>query len=129
MRLYELDLNWATRDNAQYKPNYDSSSFELLNCNIRDVLSNMESDFALDPDDELGGKNHIGDRVPRAKAHWQAGQPMDYPSAGYSKYHNSIYIDNGRHRTVAAYQLGKEYIPMFVSTDGIDKFKEIVRTK
>ena len=129
MKLFELNLNWADRDNANRPTNFDSDNLVMLRVNIEDVIKHMHSEFKLDLGDELGGKNSIGDRLPRAKEHFKAGGAMDLPEIGYSKWSKTIDFGNVRHRTVAAHQLGKKYIPMFVSIDGIDEFKKLVRTE
>jgi len=129
MKLYEIDLNWANKQNAQNPRNFGDRNYVLLNCNIEDVFNNGSGDFKLDPHDNLGGKNGIGQRAPNAKAHFQSGGAMDPPEVGYNPYQKTVDFTNGRHRAVAAFQLGHEYIPMFVSTSNIDKFKQIIRTK
>jgi hypothetical protein len=122
-------LNWATKENAERPNNFESDNYVLLQVNILDIMNNGEHDFKLDPFDRTGGKNAIGARLSYAIEHFKSGLPMDYPEAYYSKYKNNVGFDNGRHRAVAAFQLGEEYIPMFVFFDGIDDFKSIVRTK
>jgi hypothetical protein len=130
MKLFELhEFNWATRDNAEYKQIFDSDDVVQLMCNIEDVVNNMHSEFKLDLDSELGGRNSIGERLPKAKNHFTSGGAMDLPEVGYNDWSGTVDFGNGRHRTVAAYQLGKRYIPMFVAKDGLDEFKKLVRTK
>lgn len=130
MKLFELhDLNWASRDNAQYPFNFDDPDLVMLTVNIRDVFDNSGRGFRLDLEDELGGKNSIKDRLPRAKDHFKKGGAMDYPEIGYNSATKTVDFTNGRHRAAAAYQMGHEYIPMFVATDGLDEFKRVVRTQ
>lgn len=123
------NLNWAIKENAIRPNNFDVDHYELLYVNVIDMMNNTEKDFKLDPYDRTGGENSIGVRLPYAVEYFKSGQPMDYPEAYYSKYTKKVGFDNGRHRTVAAFQLGEEYVPMFVYTDGIDEFKNLVRTK
>jgi hypothetical protein len=127
-QLYEADLNWATRDNAQRPGNFDDKNYVLLMVNIKDTFDNGHSGFKLDVEDEKGGPNAIGDRLTKAKAHFEQGKPMDYPEVAYNLSTKTVDYTNGRHRAVAAYQMGKWFIPMFVSKDGLHKFKEVVRT-
>lgn len=130
MKLFELhDLNWATRDNAQYPPNFDDTNLTVLMVNVRDVFDSGGRSFKLDIDDEMGGRNAIKDRLPRAKDHFKRGGAMDYPEIGYNSATGTVDFTNGRHRAAAAYQMGHEYIPMFVSRDGLEEFKEVVRTR
>ena len=122
-------LNWATKENAERPNNFESRHHTLLRVSVLDIMQNGEHDFKLDPFDRTGGENAIGTRLPYAIEHFKSGLPMDYPEAYYSKYKKKAGFDNGRHRAVAAFQLGEEYVPMFVFTDGIDDFKSIVKTK
>jgi hypothetical protein len=126
---YMNKLNWATKENAVRPNNFDADHYELLHVNALDMMNNAENDFKLDPYDRTGGENAIGIRLPYAIEYFKSEQPMDYPEAYYSKYTKKVGFDNGRHRTIAAFQLGEEYVPMFVYTDGIDEFKKLVRTK
>lgn len=128
MKLDEV-FNWATRDNAEYKQIFDSKDVVRLLCNIEDVIKNMHSGFKLDLHSKLGGDNGIGERLPNAKRHFELGGAMDLPEVGYNDWSGTVDFGNGRHRTVAAYQLGKRYIPMFVAKEGLDEFKKLVRTK
>jgi hypothetical protein len=125
----DLKLNWATEDNAERPNNFTRPEYQVLQVNIKDLFANMDDDFTLDIQDSSGGKNAIGDRVKKAVDHFKAGEPMDYSEVSYSQYTKKINVDNGRHRALAAFQLGKEYIPMFIYKKNIDMFKKIVKTK
>ena len=127
--LKEYKLNWATKDNAQRPYNFDDKNYVILLVNIKDTFDKSHPGFALDPEDESGGPNAIKDRLPRAKEHFLKGEAMDYPEVAFNIATNTVDYTNGRHRAVAAYQLGKTYIPMFVSKDGLHQFKKNVRTK
>ena len=130
MKLFELDLNWANANNAEYRPQYERDEYTIVNANVEDVMKHAGSGFALDPHDETGGKNAIGNRLERAKAHFKAGGPMDLPIVGVTGHSNgATYISNGRHRMVAAFQLGHEYIPMHIYKSDLENFKKLVRTK
>ena len=124
-----IKLNWANKENSQRPSNFDSEDYIILNVNVLDIMTNSENDFKLDPYDAVGGKNSIGNRLPYALEHFVDGRPMDFSEAYYSPYKKKVGFDNGRHRAVAAFQLGHDYIPMFVFKENIDKFKEMVRTK
>lgn len=131
MRLFEIakQLNWADESNAERPMNFTNPGYTLLMCNIEDVFFHGTAGFTLDLGSPYGGKNSIGNRVDRAISHFNNGEPMDPPEVGYDKANDAISFSNGRHRAHAAYQFGYEYIPMFVWSDGLDKFKELVRTK
>ena len=122
-------LNWATPENAQRPNNFTDENQILMQVNVLDVMNNGESDFKLDPYDITGGENAIGNRLAHAREYFKEGHPMDYSEVHYSKYRKSIGFDNGRHRAIAAFHLGHEYVPMFVYKDGLDEFKKLVRTK
>lgn len=131
MLLFEVaSLNWAMDSDAAENPRaLEDEQFVILNCNIRDVLSNMKPDVRLDPDHVNGGENAIGDRLAKATDHFKRGGNMDLPAVGASEYHDHVSVDNGRHRMVAALRLGHEFIPMLVWIENLDKFKELVKTK
>lgn len=129
LQLNEDGLNWANKDNAQRPQNFDDKEQIILLVNIKDTFDNGPSGFNLDVDAEDGGSNAIKDRLPKAKEHFQSGKPMDYPEIGFNMSLKTVEYTNGRHRAVAAYQLGKEYVPMFVSKDGLSQLKKVVRTK
>lgn len=134
MKLHDLKsnkpkLNWANRSNAQYNPVFDSNDVVLLNVNVEDVINNMSRDFRIELNAKDGDNNTIAARLSNAKEHFKSGAPMDYPEVGYNSWSRTVDFSNGRHRTVAAYQLGYRYIPMFVSKDGLEEFKKIVRIK
>lgn len=126
--LFET-LNWATRDNAECPFKFDIDDYVLLNVNIEDVFKHGSSDMVLDLNSPTGGKNAIGDRLQNAKQHFENNGAMDPAEVAYCDTNKTINFANGRHRAVAAYQLGYQYIPMFVYKRTIDKFKELVRTK
>lgn len=131
MRLHEItkELNWADESNAERPMNFTNPGFTLLLCNIEDVFYHGVADHTLDLGSSHGGENAIGNRAENAIRHFNRGGPMDPPEVGYNKTNNAINFSNGRHRAHAAYQLGHEYIPMFVWGDGLDDFKKRVRTK
>lgn len=126
---YKQEINWSNQENAERPYNFNDDSYVVLNVKIEDVINNMDKDFKLELNDSSGGKNAIGNRLKMAKEHFIKGEPMDLPEVGYNKYTGKIDFTNGRHRTVAAYQLGHEYIPMFINKDSIEQFKGLVDTK
>jgi hypothetical protein len=121
-------LNWATTNNSERPNNFSSDEYVLLNVNILDIINNMHVNFKLDLNDENGGANAIGKRLPLAIKHFLSKQPMDYPEIGYSSHSKTIDFTNGRHRTLAALKMGHEVIPMFVCKSDIKEFKALVRT-
>jgi hypothetical protein len=122
-------INWANEDDAERPNNFHDDNYVLINVNIKDITKYMHSSMRLDLDDIKGGDNAIGNRLERAKQHIINGCPIDYPEVGCSDINNVIDYTNGRHRVVAAYQLGFDYAPMFVYKPTLDKFKSLVKTK
>jgi hypothetical protein len=121
-------LNWATTNNSERPNNFSSDEYIILSVNITDVLNNMHVGFKLDIKDESGGINAISNRLSLAIEHFMAKKPMDYPEVGYSIHNKTIDFTNGRHRTLAAFKMGHDYIPMFVSKLNIKEFKSLIRT-
>jgi len=109
-----IQVNWANFSNAERPYNFNSEDYLLININISDVFHNMSKEDSLSLTENNGGNNAIGNRLKNAKEHILGGQPMDYPELGYSEANYNINYTNGRHRTLACYQLGLEYIPAFV---------------
>ena len=131
MKLFEItkELNWANAENAEKPFWFSNDKVVLLLCNIKDVMSHGKDDFTLDLNSPHGGENAIGDRVKTAIDHFNSGEPMDPPVVAYVISRGEIEVGDGRHRIVAAYQLGHEYIPMFVSLGGLKEFKKLVKTR
>ena len=123
------ELNWATPDNSERPDNFKDKRYTLLQVKISDIFKHVEDDFTLDINSEDGGKNAIGNRLDRAKGHFLSGKSMDYPEVAYSPYKEAISFTNGRHRTLAAFKLGEEFVPMFIFKKELEKFKELVETK
>lgn len=123
----ETKLNWATDEKAIRKENFHNSELEILYLNIKDVFENCDDDFKLDINSYDGGKNAIGNRLKMAKQHFIEGNPMDLPEIGFNHHFRKIGFTNGRHRTLAAFQLGEEYIPFFVYKPDVEIIKNIVK--
>lgn len=124
-----IELNWANEENAQRPNNFNHPDYEILLVKISDVIPLMHSSMRLDLNHDKGGENGIKERLPRAREHFLSGEPMDLPEISCNDRNNVVDFTNGRHRMVAAYQLGAEFIPMFVYKPNIDKFKSLIETK
>ena len=128
-------VKWAIQDNIIHgtKPfrnriingTFDDASIVWVD--IEDVFKHTESDFTLDVNDPKGGKNSIGDRVSKAKAHFMKDY-MNPSEIGYSSWTKSIVFSDGRHRLVAAYQLGERFAPVIVPNSEIASVKSLVKT-
>jgi len=63
----------------------------------------------------------VGDRLERARARLEAREPMDPPVIGLTPGERGVPIfEDGRHRTLAAEQLGMRRIPALVPIDSVD---------
>lgn len=127
----QFDINWADETNSETltREKLHSDKFTLIQVNISDVFDKSGTDYALDIHDPSGGKNVIGDRLDKAKEHYMSGEPMDHPIVEYNYLYQKTSFTNGRHRTLAAAQMGCSYIPMLVYNENLEDFKSNVRTK
>ena len=136
MRMYELfeQVRWAMDKNIDKATNVGRSDltdpeYVMVWVDIRDLFSKTDPGFRLDVDDPRGGPIGIGNRVQDSKEHWSSGGYMDLAVIGFNSYGNYFGFTNGRHRLVAAYQLGEQWAPVLVDTESVDKLKELVNTK
>jgi hypothetical protein len=134
MKLADLfeskKLRWAVGPNfshAEYKPAQTNKDRTVVWARISDIMSHTRRDYALDLNHPRGGAHAVGARVDKAKQHWAAGGYMD-PSEIHVDG-NTITFTNGRHRLVAAHQLGEEYAPVVVALDELDDLEKIVDTR
>lgn len=96
---------------------------------IGDLFSKTGRGFRLDPDDPSGGENSIGKRVERAKQHWAEGGYMN-PGDAIVDENGVVQWGDGRHRMVAAWQLGQEYAPIAMERQYLDNLERSgIRTK
>jgi hypothetical protein len=131
MKLNELkqQLKWASSENSIRPRNFEDENLILVKAHVGDVFRNMSPGFRLDLNDPKGGENAIGSRLDNAKAHFKSGKFMDPPEVAYNDATGTVDFVDGRHRAVAAFQLGQMYIPFFVYREGFDEFIKLVRTK
>tara|TARA_Y100000588_G_scaffold267259_1_gene282312 strand:+ start:13803 stop:16106 length:2304 start_codon:yes stop_codon:yes gene_type:complete len=125
----EPKLNWANEDNAKRNYNYKSNNLVMLEVKIEDLMKHTFSNQKLDLNDPNGGENAKPIRIEKAKEHFLQGNPMDLPEVGCNDSGTAIGFTDGRHRTLAAYQLGADFIPMFVEKENLDSFKKMVETR
>lgn len=139
MRLIQLleTLNDPDRTDVRWAvgPNLDKASLWIRKqiergesdihwVNIEDVFKTTGRDQTLDVSDPTGGRNAIGNRVQNAIQHWAAGGYMD-PSEIYPDHNGQIGFQDGRHRLVAAYQLGHRWAPVLVADHKLESLQEI----
>lgn len=129
--IKEEDLKWAIGKNKKYAkfgyPQEDSERMVVW-ANIKDIFDHTIDFQKMDINDPIGGKNSIGDRVAKAKQHWERQNYMD-PSEIHIDDMNRISFSDGRHRLVASYQLGYEWAPVVIYKDQLDNLKKIVRIR
>lgn len=128
------ELNWAVGSNSDkargaIKNDMKSPDYTLIWANIEDLFKHTESFQKLDINDPRGGENSIGDRVSMAKEFWAKGGHMNPALIAWNDYYNKINFGDGRHRLVAAYQLGEKWAPVVVDNESLPKITELVRTK
>ncbi len=123
------ELNWANEDNAKRNYNYKSNNLVMLEVKIEDLMKHTFNNQKLDLNNPNGGENAKPERIEKAKEHFSQGNPMDLPEVGCNDSGTAIGFTDGRHRTLAAYQLGADFIPMFVEKENLDSFKKMVETR
>lgn len=138
MKLLDLfeRVQWATGQNVQraqpMAQRYQSSErddYVLVEVDIERLLKNIPKDMQVDISSEEGGGKSMRHRIPRAKEHWQSGNFMDPPIVGFNEWTNNFEISDGRHRLVAAYQMGERTAPVLIPRHTLDVFKERLGVK
>lgn len=125
----EPELNWANENTAKRNYNYKSNNLVMLEVKIEDLMKHTFISQKLDLNDPNGGENAKPIRIEKAKEHFLQGNPMDLPEVGCNDSGTAIGFTDGRHRTLVAYQLGAEFIPMFVEKENLENFKKMVETR
>ena len=97
----------------------------IYKVNIQELFSKTPKKYRLDPTDPTGGQNKIGDRVNTAIQHWSDGGRMDPPIISITN--GQINFLDGRHRLVAAAQLGETEVPVIIAPfDHIKLAKQVL---
>lgn len=138
MRLVDLiegegPLKWASGGDvgqAIIKYRQKDPEYTVVTANIRDLFDKTWPSYALDIDDPRGGRNAIGDRIGRAKAHWTSGGYMDPAeiSIQVDQGEPAVVWQDGRHRLAAAHQMGHEYGQVVVPKKDLPLLRKMVRT-
>jgi hypothetical protein len=134
-KLTEEPINWAVgKDVDKAEVNryvQNDPDYIIVQANIVDLFKYTTKEFRLDLEDLKGGPNAIGSRIPNAIQHWQNGGYMD-PSeinVNLDNYRGPVSFLNGRHRLVAAYQLGHQYAPVIVPKSELLDLEKIVKVR
>ncbi len=117
----EPEQAWRSGKNDLQDPNY-----KLMWLNIKDIFGATEKFQRLDPTSRTGGPNTIGDRIKMAKQHWADGNYMNLSIIGWNDYTNAFNFTDGRHRLVAAYQMGERWAPVLVDKNSVNKVEELI---
>ncbi len=104
-------LNWDITDVADR---------QVIWFNIQDFLDLLVRPWAIDPDNLTVQQEA---KAGYAKEHFERGSPMD-PSDVQGLSDDGRIVVEGRHRLVAAMQLGETYAPFSVPLDMVDYFWE-----
>lgn len=132
MKLLELNsytpkLKWAVGQHAGkahgFAKVHHQRDTHVVWVNVKDAFRYGNPEKTLDLETPEGGPNSIGNRVERAKQHWADGGYMN-PSEVYLDRNGRIDWTDGRHRMLAAYQLGEKYAPVFISQEDLEKLED-----
>lgn len=119
----KLSLKWDTN-------NPRPQDYVVKVVNIESLMGNTNpiQKISLSAVTKSDDENIIGDRVSRAKEHWLSGGEMDMSEVGYGEYSKMVEFTDGRHRLIAAYQLGERYAPVLVDKVTVEAFIGLVDT-
>jgi len=135
--LYESKpskTKWAIGSNViygstPYKNRIKNGTFDdasIVWIHIEDAFKHTVEGFELDINDPTGGKNAKPERITKAKSFFTNGF-MEPSELGVTSKESLLFGD-GRHRLVAAYQLGEIYAPVIVLNTEIPLVKKMIRT-
>jgi len=124
-----MSLNWAIGENgyrAEQPELLDASTREIVWFDILELFEHTCPPWTLDPDN-LRPKD--GRKVDAAREHFENGSWMD-PADVQKMHEGGNYIEvEGRHRLIAAIQLGETYAPFSVPLGLVDRLKSTIATK
>lgn len=121
--LYE-QVQWAVGPNVEHASRisqHEQNRDELIWVDIEKLLRQVDENFYVDPDTNKG---EIKGRIPRAKQHWADKGFMDPSSINYNERTDTFGFTDGRHRLVAAYQMGERKAPVVIPSKYVDVAKQ-----
>ena len=127
--ITESNIIWNTNI-ADMMPQNQSLAKKgvLRRVNIQELFEKTPKNYRLNIADPTGGKNKIGYRFSRSIQHWQEGGRMDPPIL--SIQNRQVNFLDGRHRLVAAAQLGEIEAPIIIApADNLKQASEILKLK
>lgn len=129
------DLKWAIGSNINHatqltRKDLENPETDLVWINIKDLYNQTSKNQRLDINDPDGGKIGLSGRVQRAKEHWLEDGFMDPSYIVWNRYENVFNFSDGRHRLVAAHQLGEKWAPVIAANkETAEKLRELVKTR
>lgn len=121
-----MNLNWAIeKEHAEEPKLLDTDYREIVWFDILDFLKHPQRPWTLDPRN-LKSVQEI--KVKKAKKHFESGGWMD-PTDIQGIRRDGRILAEGRHRLVAALQLGETYAPFSVPKEIIDDLKSTIVTR
>ena len=126
-----MSLNWAVGENSHKAEDpeiLDSSARKIIWFNILEFLNWAQKPWTIDPDN-LTRRNK--DKIKPAKEHFETGgwmDPTDVRGKITDLYERANDDDRrivveGKHRLIAALQLGETYAPFSVPLELVDNLK------
>lgn len=133
VEIKKIQVKWAcgkNRNKATRRYRY-AGGYRLFYVNLKALVGS--ADFGemgyskLQPYKLFNGVNERDYRVVQALDHWSQDGFIDPPEI-YPDRQKVAFAD-GRHRTIAAYHLGKKEIPVYVHTEGIDEITNLIKLR
>ena len=129
-----MSLNWAVGDNnhmAEEPEILDSSARKIIWFNILDFINHTQEPWYIDPNNLT---HRHARKVADAKSHFEDGGWMDpadvrgllCDQCDRAEPDDDRIILEGRHRLVAAIQLGETYAPFSVPHELVDVLKSTI---
>jgi hypothetical protein len=122
------DIRWAIQDLANLKSKKSflhKKEYSIHNVDIGSLHENTRVGERLELGEYNGHSEKPGLLAEKAKEHWRAGHAMD-PICLTIGPMNTISFEDGRHRLVAAYQLGASRIPVFIHKNEVTQVLSIL---
>lgn len=114
--IRKIKVKWAYKDENSLS---DFEGYLFFEVNLKELISKI--DFGamgmknIDPKIMFGNSQVSDFRVARILEHWQNGGYIDPPQLCLSpEKRQKLYLADGRHRTITAFHLGEEKIPIAI---------------
>lgn len=123
-KLYEtnkIKARWACGENIKHLFSISTSSlqdYSIFFVKIRDLINGIDfgemKGIALNPKVLFNGVDERDWRIAKILNHWEKCEYIDPPEICMDCYSQNIDFSDGRHRTIAAFHLGEEKIPVII---------------